>query len=141
MRGTPTKMEVPPKLITENGNTFMRITGSASDKQSIPSSKPNKNRSTVQFTSSYSSMPVLSDSNRHQTYSAAIRYRDIPHNSGTNFELFQAQSGGPDGGYGTADGQGPVVIMWRRNDGHVIFAAYYANGTKWNTFERVLKSR
>jgi hypothetical protein len=126
---------VPPKIITENGNKFMRITGSPGDCSSIPSSKcPPKNRSTVTFTSSYSSMPVLSDSNRRQTYSASIRFRDDTGSDGCVFELFQAQEGGPDGGYGTRDGQGPVVRFFRTN-GRVTVHFNYANETKRDTVD------
>src|SRR5262245_20005963 len=57
MRGTPTKMKVPPKIVTENGKKFMRITGSTGDCQAIPSDLcPPRNRSTVAFTSNYASM-------------------------------------------------------------------------------------
>ena len=38
VRGSPTSMKVPPKIITENGNKFMRITGSKGDCQALPSS-------------------------------------------------------------------------------------------------------
>ena len=130
MRGRASSMKVPPKILTENGNKFMRITGSTGDCESIPDSLcPPKNRSTVTFTSHYSSMPLISSSNMRQTYSASIRFHDNTGSDGTVFELFQTQEGGPDGGYGTSDGQGPVVRMQRR-DGKVYFMSLYANETK-----------
>jgi hypothetical protein len=134
MRGTPTKMKVPPKILTENGNEFMRITGSEGDCQSIPSDMcPPKNRSTVWFTSSYSSMPLLSDSNMRQTYSAKIRFND--NNTGSDGSVFELFQDGPEtGGYGTSDGQGPVVRFFR-TDGRVTGRANYANETKWDSFD------
>jgi hypothetical protein len=138
MRGSATSMKVPPKILTENGNKFMRITGSSGDCQSIPSSLcPPKNRSTVRFTTSFNNMPVISSSNMRQTYSARIRFHDNTGSDGTVFELFQAQEGGPDGGYGTSDGQGPVVRMQRR-DGKVYFMSLYANETKVTQVSRTV---
>jgi len=134
LRGDPTKMQVPPKILSENGNEFMRITGSSGDKQSIPASKPNRNRSTVEFTSHYTDMPTISEANRRQTYSAKMRYTKQPQNSGVNFELFQGAPGG-EGGYGTRNGTGPVIQGWRKTDGHVIFRANYANETKWDSVD------
>ena len=126
-RGDPTQMQVPPTIVTENGNKFMRITGSAGDKENIPSSHPNRNRSTVRFTSSFSSMPLLSNTNMRQTYSAKIRFHD---NTGTDGNVLSLFQNGPQlGGYGTRDGQGPVVICWR-NTGRVACRANYANETK-----------
>jgi hypothetical protein len=72
--GHQTQMAVPPKLVTEGDNTFLRITGSPSDKESIPASHPDRNRSTVEFTSSAQNMPLLSDSNERQTYRVKIRF-------------------------------------------------------------------
>jgi Polysaccharide lyase len=134
LRGDPTKMQVPPKILTENGNEFTRITGSAGDKESIPSSHPNRNRSTVQFTSSYSSMPLISDANMRQTYSAKIRFHDNTGTDGVVFELFQYAPGGESGGYGTRNGTGPVIICWRK-DGRVQCRANYANETKADTVD------
>jgi hypothetical protein len=133
MRGDPTAMKVPPKILTENGNEFMRITGSSSDKESIPSTYPNRNRSTVQFLSSYSSMPLLSDSNERQTYSAKMRFKE---NTGTDGVVFELYQNAPTGSttYGTKDGKGPVFVCWRTN-GHVYCRANYANETKWDTVD------
>jgi Malectin domain/Polysaccharide lyase len=129
LRGDPTSMKVPPKIITENGNKFMRITGSTGDCESIPADLcPPRNRSTVRFTSSYMSMPILSDSNRRQTYSADIRFHGDAGIDGSVFELFQGAPGG-EGGYGNVNGTGPVVRFWRAH-GHVYFHALYANETK-----------
>jgi polysaccharide lyase-like protein len=127
LHGTPTAMKVPPKILTENGNHFMRITGSSSDKQSIPASHPARNRSTVTFTSKYSSMPLLSSTTMRQTYSAKVRFHDNTGSDGVVLELFQ--DGPQSGGYGTPDGNGPVFICWR-NNGRVKCRANYANETK-----------
>ena len=83
LRGDPTTMKVPPKILTENGNHFMRITGSSSDKESIPASHPERNRSTVTFTSKYSSMPLLSSTTMRQTYSAKLRFHG---NTGSDYQ-------------------------------------------------------
>jgi hypothetical protein len=129
VRGDPTRMKVPPKIITENGNKFMRITGSTGDCESVPSSKcPPRNRSTVMFTSNQGSMPLITSTNMRQTYSARIRYTKVSGWSGVTFELFQ--SGQKTGGYGTTDGYGPVIIMSREASGHVRAGANYANETK-----------
>jgi hypothetical protein len=129
LRGDPTAMKVPPKILTENANRFMRITGSSSDKESIPASRPARNRSTVTLTSKYSSMPLLSSTTMRQSYSAKLRFHDNTGSDGSVFELFQ--DGPQTGGYGTRDGQGPVFLCWR-NNGQVSCRANYANETKWN---------
>jgi Polysaccharide lyase len=134
VRGDPTSMKVPPKIVTENGNKYMRITGSAGDHDSIPAKYPDKNRSTVTMTSGYSSMPVLSDANRRQTYSADIRFHDDTGSDGYVFELFQAQEGGPDGGYGTHDGQGPAARFIVKK-GRVFFETRYQNETKVDQYD------
>jgi Polysaccharide lyase len=136
LRGTPTQMKVPPKILTETGKKFMRITGSTGDCQSIPSNLcPPKNRSTVWMTAKYSSMPLLSSANMRQTYSADIRFHDNTGSDGSVFELFQ--DGPETGGYGTPDGQGPVV-RFRRVNGKVSFISLYANETKSTQVERVV---
>jgi len=133
MRGSPTSMKVPPKIITENGNKFMRITGSTGDCQSVPSSLcPPRNRSTVWFTSNYNSMPVITSGNMRQTYSSDIRFHDNTGTDGVVFELFQSAPGGES--YGTRNGTGPVVIFWRTN-GRVAGRANYANETKYSNFD------
>jgi hypothetical protein len=132
VRGDPTKMQVPPQILTENSNKFMRITGSASDRESVPSTYPNRSRSTVEFLSDASAMPLLSAANARQTYSAKIRFHDNTGSDGVVFELYQY---GPAlGGYGTRDGKGPVFICWRM-DGRVRCRANYANETKANTVD------
>jgi hypothetical protein len=129
VRGDPTKMKVPPQILTENSNKFMRITGSASDRESVPSTYPHRSRSTVEFLSDASAMPRLSAANARQTYSAKIRF----HGGGTNGTVFELYQYGPAlGGYGTRDGKGPVFICWRVN-GRVSCRANYANETKFNT--------
>ena len=131
--GHQTQMAVPPKLVTEGDNTFLRITGSPSDKESIPAGHPDRNRSTVEFTPSAQNMPLLSDSNERQTYRAKIRFKDNTGTDGVVLELFQY---GPaaSSAYGTKDGTGPVVVCWR-TDGHVWCRANYANETKWDTVD------
>jgi cell division septation protein DedD len=131
LRGNPTSMKVPPEILTENGNKFMRITGSAGDKESIPASQPNRNRSTVRFLSHQDSMPLISDSNRRQTYSADIRLYNNAYDA-VAFELFQSSPSGPGEGYGTLSGYGPVFIMWRKSNGHVVMRHNYSNETKYD---------
>jgi hypothetical protein len=135
MRGTPTPMKVPPKILTESGNKFMRITGSTGDCHAIPSNLcPQRNRSTVWFTSPYSSMPLLSSANMRQTYSAKVRFHDTSGKGGTILSLFQDAPN--NGGYGTRDGQGAAITMWRNNGSdQVAGRANYANETKWNNFD------
>jgi hypothetical protein len=140
MRGTPTKMKVPPKIITENGNKFMRITGSTGDCQSIPTDLcPPRNRSTVTFTSHYSIMPLITSANMRQTYSAKIRFHDDSGIDGSVFELYQGAPGGESGGYGTRNGTGPVARLWRAN-GKVYFSSLYANETRITQVSRVITS-
>ena len=42
-------MRVPPKVMTEGGNAFMRITQNDRDHESIPGALTDKSRSTVRF--------------------------------------------------------------------------------------------
>jgi hypothetical protein len=132
VRGTPTQMQVPPKILTENGNKFMRITGSAGDKQAIPDKYPNRNRSQVKFTSHYPNMPLITSANMRQTYSFDMRFKDDAGNDGMVFELFQ--DGTIPETYGARNGTGPVVSMWRK-DGRVWGRAWYANSTKFTNFD------
>jgi hypothetical protein len=140
LRGKRTSMKVPPKILTETGNKFMRITGSKGDCDSIPDDKcPPRNRSTVQFTSSPGSMPLISSTTMRQTYSARIRFHDDTGIDGSVFELFQFAPGGESGGYGTRNGTGPVVRLWRAH-GKVSFTSLYANETKKTQVSRVVAS-
>jgi Polysaccharide lyase len=133
MRGNPTSMKVPPKILEDNGYKFMRITGSTGDCEAIPGDLcPPRNRSTVVFTTGFGSMSLISDSNRRQTYSADIRFHDDTGSDGNVFSLFQ--DGPQTGGYGTRDGQDPVVIFWRDN-GKVQGRANKANETDWDKFD------
>ena len=127
MRGTAVPMKVPPKILTDQGNTFMQITGSAGDRHSIPTSKPEKNRSTVWMTAPYANMPMLSSATMHHTYRADLRFHDNTGSDGSVFELFQ--DGPQTGGYATKDGQGPVVRFFRTNRRDTV-SAEYANNTK-----------
>ena len=95
MAGHPTRMAVPPQIITEGGRSFMRITASSSDRQAIPDDYEDRSRATV----AYASGPVNT---------ARVRFHASTR--GIFFELFQR--GGRTGGYGTKDGQGPVYICW-----------------------------
>jgi hypothetical protein len=93
----------------------------------------------VGFTSHYNSMPLLTSTNMRQTYSAKLRT-----NTNTNyasiFEFFQAQAGGPDGGYGTPDGQGPAARFIIKN-GRVFFETWYQNGTKVDQYDLGVSAR
>jgi hypothetical protein len=134
LRGTPTRMQVPPRILTENGNKFMRITGSVGDCQSLPSSLcPPRNRSTVRFTTHYAYMPYITSTNMRQTYSARMRFHKTTGNDGIVFELFQWAPGGK-GGYGNPADTGPVIIFWH-NNGRVGGRANYAGGTKGTTWD------
>jgi hypothetical protein len=138
LRGASTSMEVPPKILTETGNKFMRITGSEGDCQSIPSNKcPPRNRSTVRFTSSSGSMPLISSTTMRQTYSARVRFHDDTGIDGSVLELFQAAPGGES--YGTQNGTGPVVRLWRAH-GKVYFTSLYDNETKKTEVSRIVAS-
>jgi hypothetical protein len=109
-----TKMAVPPQLIQHGGNTLLRITGSRGDCQSIPDERcPLGNRSTVRVTSSAGSMPLLSPATMRQSYAADLCVHQA--GGGSTFELFQYAPGGESGGYGTQNGTGPVVRLWRTN--------------------------
>lgn len=131
--GTATKMEVPPKIVEEDGNRFLRITGSGEDKESIPSQYPNRNRSTIFFTSPPKSMPVLNDSNRRQTYSADLRVTPdnmtAPSFHASIFELYQWADGETET-YGQRNGIGPTArFLWTNPNGGV-FDNYYNNETE-----------
>jgi hypothetical protein len=134
LRGDPTQMKVPSKIVTESGNHFMRITGSTGDCESLPSDKcPPRNRSTVRFTTSDSSMPLISEATMRQTYSAKMRFKDNTGTDGVVLELYQSAPTGSTS-YGTKDGKGPVVICWR-TDGRVKCRANYANETQWDSVD------
>lgn len=134
LRGTNTSMAVKPKILTEsNGNKFMRITGSATDKQAIPASLTDRNRSMVRFTCQHTSMPLITDANRRQTYSFRMRFQSIQATTGVvALQLYQAGTKGES--YGARNGTGPVVSMYRRTSGgdHGRFA--YDNETKFSVF-------
>jgi len=128
-----TSMAVPPKILSEGGNHFLRITGSAGDDDGLPQGMVDeKNRSTVNFTKPSYSMPFLTAANAAQSYQAKMRFWDNSGTDGSVFELFQ--DGPEKGGYGTKDGQGPVVRFFRSN-GRVWGVANYANETKWDKFD------
>lgn len=128
LRGDPTAMVVAPKIITSLGNSYMRITGSAADKENIPVTQPDRNRSTVEFTQNAKVMPYLTDVNRRQTYSAKLRFSSNTGSNGVIFEMFQSAPNS--GTYGTRDSNGPVFICWRVT-GQVSCRANYDNETRW----------
>ena len=132
LRGAGVSMHVKPQIVTEGDNTFMRITGSAVDKHAIPRSYPNRNRSTIEWTTHAPSMPLITDANRRQTYRADVRFHENTGSDGVVFELYQW--GSSTGGYGTRDSKGPVVIFWR-NGTEVGGRANYANETKWDKWD------
>jgi Polysaccharide lyase len=138
VRGASTSMQVPPKILTESNNQFMRITGSQGDCGSMPRNLcPPRNRSTVRFTSGAGSMPTISTSTMRQTYSAKIRFHENRGIDGSVFELFQAAPGGES--YGKRNGSGPVVRLWRAH-GKVSFTALYANETKQTRVVRTVNA-
>jgi hypothetical protein len=113
-----TSMEVPPQILSEGGDAFLRITGSPGDRDSIPASAPDANRSTVWVTAAYYNMPRLTDANRSQVYEADIRLWDAHGNDGAVLEWFQDGQG--DESYGEHNGIGPAA-RFLVLDGRVIF--------------------
>jgi len=74
--GKKSSMKVPPKIMEENGNKFLRITGSSSDKDGLGYCNgdcPNRNRSSIDFTQEVS----LSNLPKNWTYSADIRILNL----------------------------------------------------------------
>jgi len=132
--GSASSMQVRPKIMTAGSNNFLRITGSAGDNDSLcincadPWNAENMNRSVIWVTSSYGSMPRLSDANERQTYSAALRINDN-NRQGNYVSLFEFFQAGNYAGYGAGDGQGPAARFIRKN-GRVYFENRYQNESK-----------
>jgi hypothetical protein len=109
--GVPTQMKVLPQILEENGNKFLRITGSREDKQDIPSGESDRSRSTIRFTAHHGEMAVLTDANLRQTYSADLRVNT--NGKATVFELFQHADSEDDScgdePYGARNGIGPTA--------------------------------
>jgi hypothetical protein len=133
--GSRTSMRVPPRIMEENGNTFLRITGSPGDKQSIPAQYPHRTRSTVTVTSSYGSMPTITSANMRQTYSYSARLRIGAHcpKGCSVFELYQGAPGG-EGSYGTPNGTGPSA-RFKVNNGRSQFETRYRNESKIDVYD------
>jgi Polysaccharide lyase len=133
--GSRTSMRVPPRIMEENGNKFLRITGSPGDKQSIPAQYPNRNRSTVKVTSSYGSMPIITSANMRQTYSARLRIgANCSSSKGCSvFEMYQGAPGG-EGSYGTHNGTGPSARFKVKN-GRSVFETRYRNETRIDVYD------
>jgi Malectin domain/Polysaccharide lyase len=131
-----TSMKVPPKIMEENGNKFMRITGSPGDCDAIPAEMcPEKNRSSVTWTSHYSQMPLVTSSNMRQTYSARVRFVSTTGPTGYDGKFFSLSVYAPGGdSYGTQNGTGPNLSIWR-DQGRVGGYAPYANETKATYFD------
>lgn len=124
-----TSMAVPPKLILEDGNYFMRITKSVTDCDSIPAEDcGTRSRTTVSLTESSANMPLISDANNRQTYSARVRYDN---NSGARGDTFELTMRGtlPETYSATNNGTGPVTRLWRV-DGDVQYRINYDNQSK-----------
>jgi Polysaccharide lyase len=140
-----TSMKVPPKIMEENGNKFLRITGSPGDCSSVPADYcPERNRSLVTWTSHYSQMPLVTSSNMRQTYSVRARFVSTTGKTGSDgkfFSLYVYAPGG-EGGYGARNGTGPNLSLWRgpvtlmktQAKGSVGGYAPYANETKATYF-------
>jgi Malectin domain len=144
VRGIPSKMQVPPKIITENGNKFMRITGSAGDKGAIPAAATNRNRSLVELTPKPVNMPVITSENRRQTYSVDMRWTDpVPSNACSDvckgrarvvtLQLYQHADGESES-YGSHNGIGPAVRFLQYGDGRTAVEHLWNNE---NASERV----
>ena len=82
--GVKDSMAVPPKIMEEGGNKFLRITGSSSDRDHMGycgGDCPNRNRSTISFTKEAS----LSNLPTRWTYRADIRFVKLnPKATGVN---------------------------------------------------------
>jgi hypothetical protein len=133
--GNATSMQVPPKIMDEGGNNFLRITASSGDKSSIPSSIPQRTRSTIQFTTTSTKMPLITDANRRQTYSADIRVRMNNANAGASiFEMYQFATGDSES-YGEPNGTGPAArFLWEKGN-HLIFEHRYDNERKIDKYD------
>jgi hypothetical protein len=135
--GHETSMAVKPRLVTEGGNTFFRLTGSADDKSSLDylgdDPEPpwdRMNRSTKNFTGWFTEMPRITDANRHQFYRADLRL-NTPCQGCSIFELWQAGPGGA---------HPPNLIRFLygrvgRSDGHVylhLVASEFGSDRYWD---------
>ena len=136
MHGSRTSMRVPPKILEAPPTKFLRITGSATDKDSIPSGLPSPwnrmNRSLVTMTYNYRNMPKVTAANQRQTYSARIRYV-LPKAQSVNiFELFQNAPGG--GGYNPTHGPKNLVRFQvgsvGKANGRLYFESRFDMGTR-----------
>ena len=145
--GQPTDMQVKPKIMTEDGRTFLRITGSSGDKHAIPAAFPARTRSTIWFTSHFRAMPLLAPHNLKQTYRADLRIGPTCPNGCSVFEMFQDAPEGT-GAYGSQNGSGPSARFIVVN-GRMKFETRYNNEHKvdvydlgvaadqWHTYELV----
>lgn len=145
--GLQTSMQVKPRIMTEGGRTFLRITGSSGDKYAIPARFPDRTRSTVTFTSHYNAMPLLGDHNQRQTYRADLRVSPRCPQGCSIFEMFQGAPGG-EAAYGAPNGTGPSARFMVVN-GRAKFETRYENEHKidlydlgvaaeaWHTYEVV----
>jgi hypothetical protein len=111
-----TAMKVPPKILEEQGNKFLRITGSAGDCSSVPKDlcDAGRNRSYLTWTSHYTQMPLRTDANMRQTYSMRARFTTTPGSTGSDgkfWELYVFAPGGET--YGQKNGTGPNFVLWR----------------------------
>lgn len=144
--GHADSMKVPPKIMEENGNKFLRITGSPGDCTAIPSDlcAAGRNRSSVRWTSHYSQMPLVTSANMRQTYSARVRFVTTTGKTGSDGKFFSLSVYAPGGDtYGASNGTGPNLSLWRgpidlmktQPKGSVGGYAPYANETKATYFQ------
>ena len=116
-RGT---FAIPPVVLSEDGNKFMRITASSSDTGSTPV----EGRIRAQVNVSAIKAETLDESKENKiAYSYDFRYRSEGF-SGITMQLFQI---GPYTGYGKPGGYGPVVWNYRLKDNSVIISNNYDN--------------
>jgi len=124
-----------PQILTENGNSFLRITGAYGDNSNVTpdAAHAKRVRSTLFMTETSTKMPVLTDDNKTQYYSADIRFNDNLDPStvvDNNFmELYQYADSESET-YGAKNGIGPTARFSRESNGHVYFENNYANETK-----------
>jgi len=109
-----------PKIMNENNDKFLRMTANNGDHYGTSGI-----RSTVSVTPVHQSMLPINNSNKHQSYSADVRFVDnLQRNSGASTNHFMEFFQGSDrsaGSSGPNSATGPAARFVRRENGHVYF--------------------
>ena len=129
-----TKPKVKPRLVTEDGNTFLRMYGSIEDKFPVDPWKVTTSRTTVGASVIRSQLPDYSELTKAQYYSAHIRADKDHYDKGSAsiFELFQSGYRAPYGS-GGFDSKGPVARFLISKD-KLVFFVNYDETTKQNIY-------